>query len=147
MFKKENGITLVALVVTIIVLLILAGVSITMISGDDGIATRASDAKTKTDVGNATDAVNLAVSSANADYYSNFAEGKTAVKVNTTALLDTYLRKQGYAVAGTTNDTVLANNAKFDIGAVKDGSATAQFEVTVTMSESGLIVGTTVKAK
>lgn len=47
--KKQNGITLIALVITIIVLLILAGVSISMISGDNGIATRAQQAKTETE--------------------------------------------------------------------------------------------------
>ena len=47
--RKQKGITLIALVITIIVLLILAGVSITMISGDDGIVTRASDAAQKTE--------------------------------------------------------------------------------------------------
>lgn len=47
--KKREGITLIALVITIIVLLILAGVSITMITGDDGIISRASDAAQKTD--------------------------------------------------------------------------------------------------
>ena len=46
--KKQNGITLIALIVTIIVLLILAGVSINMISGDDGIIERASSAAEKT---------------------------------------------------------------------------------------------------
>ena len=51
--KNQKGITLVALVVTIIVLLILAGVSITMISGDDGIATRAGEAAEKTEEKNA----------------------------------------------------------------------------------------------
>ena len=44
---KENGITLVALVVTIIVLLILAGVSLNLVLGDNGIITRAQDAVTK----------------------------------------------------------------------------------------------------
>ena len=43
--KNQKGITLIALVITIIVLLILAGVSISMISGDDGIATQAVRAK------------------------------------------------------------------------------------------------------
>ncbi len=43
----EKGITLVALVVTIIVLLILAGVSISLVLGDNGIITRAQDAVTK----------------------------------------------------------------------------------------------------
>ena len=37
MFKKEKGITLVALVITIIVLIILAGISITMVLGEDGL--------------------------------------------------------------------------------------------------------------
>ncbi|MBR3152023.1 MAG: hypothetical protein IKF52_00180 [Clostridia bacterium] len=43
--KKESGITLVALVITIIVLLILAGVTIAMVVGDNGILTRANEAK------------------------------------------------------------------------------------------------------
>ena len=44
MFKKESGITLVALVVTIIVLLILAGVAISLTIGNNGIFTRAQNA-------------------------------------------------------------------------------------------------------
>ena len=44
MFRKENGVTLVALVITIIVLLILAGVTISMVLGNDGILTQASGA-------------------------------------------------------------------------------------------------------
>ena len=44
------GITLVALVVTIIVLLILAGISISMLSGDNSILSKAGDAATMTEV-------------------------------------------------------------------------------------------------
>ena len=47
--RKEKGITLIALVVTIIVLLILAGVSIATLTGENGILTRAQDAKNKTE--------------------------------------------------------------------------------------------------
>ena len=43
--KKKEGITLIALIITIIVLLILAGVSIAMITSQDGIITKAVDAK------------------------------------------------------------------------------------------------------
>ena len=46
---KENGITLIALVITIIVLLILAAVSIATLTGENGILTRANDAKTETE--------------------------------------------------------------------------------------------------
>ena len=47
--KKEKGITLIALVITIILLLILAGVSIAMLTGENGILTQAQNAKNKTE--------------------------------------------------------------------------------------------------
>ena len=47
--NNNNGITLIALVITIIVLLILAAVSIATLTGENGILTRANDAKTKTE--------------------------------------------------------------------------------------------------
>ena len=46
--KTNKGITLIALVITIIVLLILAGVTIAMITGDNGILTKTTEAKNKT---------------------------------------------------------------------------------------------------
>ena len=48
-FKKNLGITLIALVVTIVVLLILAGISISMLTGQNGILNRATEAKEKTE--------------------------------------------------------------------------------------------------
>ena len=47
MLKKQKGITLVALVVTMVVLLILAGVSINLVLGDNGIVKKAQEAQTK----------------------------------------------------------------------------------------------------
>ena len=47
MLKNKKGITLVALVVTIVVLLILAGVSINLVLGNNGIIAKAKDAETK----------------------------------------------------------------------------------------------------
>ena len=47
--KERNGITLIALVITIIVLLILAGVTIATLTGDNGILKKAGDAKTQTE--------------------------------------------------------------------------------------------------
>ena len=47
--RKNNGITLIALVVTI-VLLILAGISISMLSGENGILNRATEAKEATSI-------------------------------------------------------------------------------------------------
>ena len=47
--KGQKGITLIALVITVIVLLILAGVTIAALSGDNGILTKAKEAKEKTE--------------------------------------------------------------------------------------------------
>ena len=47
--RKNKGITLIALVITIIVLLILAGVAIAMLSGENGILKKAAEAKTRTE--------------------------------------------------------------------------------------------------
>ena len=47
--KENKGITLIALVITIIVLLILAGVTIATLTGDNGILKKSGDAKTQTE--------------------------------------------------------------------------------------------------
>ena len=65
--KREKGITLIALVITIIVLLILAGVSIAMLTGQNGILTQAQNAKTTTENKSAEEKVKLAVMGARAD--------------------------------------------------------------------------------
>ena len=57
--KERKGITLIALVITIIVLLILAGVSIAMLTGDNGILTQANNAKKETEVKGLKEEVNL----------------------------------------------------------------------------------------
>ena len=51
-FKETKGITLIALVITIIVLLILAGVTIATLTGENGILTRASEAAQRTEEAN-----------------------------------------------------------------------------------------------
>lgn len=60
---KEKGITLIALVVTIVVLLILAGVSISMLTGENGIITQAQEAKDDTEQARVQELVDLAVNS------------------------------------------------------------------------------------
>ena len=59
MLRKEKGITLVALVITIIVLLILAGVTIAMVVGDNGILTRARQAKEENELAEEVETVKL----------------------------------------------------------------------------------------
>ena len=62
--KTSNGITLIALVITIIVLLILAGISISMLSGDNGILQKSTDAKVKTEKAQIIERIQLAYHSA-----------------------------------------------------------------------------------
>ena len=58
--KTKAGITLIALVVTIVVLLILAGVSISMLTGDSGIIKQAQDAKNNTIIEDEKEGISLA---------------------------------------------------------------------------------------
>ena len=69
MEKKNQGITLIALVVTIIVLLILAGVSISMLTGENGIIKNATKAKESTDTTSDLEFLQLKATEALMDYY------------------------------------------------------------------------------
>ena len=69
--KKQNGITLVALVITIIILLILAGISIASFR-DSNLFTKANDAKTQTDAATLKENTTL---NEYANYITNYAPG------------------------------------------------------------------------
>ena len=121
--KTEKGITLVALVLTIIVLLILAGISLNLILGDGGILNRTTNARKTSDLAGAQEKVELLVAEASYDYlqarYVNgngsLAEGKDEYILNllsqkvgsfegcTLALTDHVLTlsKDGKSVTGT----------------------------------------------
>ena len=60
--KRSKGITLIALVVTIIVLLILAGISISMLMGQNGILNRAAESKREHTVAQEREAIAIAYS-------------------------------------------------------------------------------------
>ena len=61
LIKTSNGITLIALVITIIVLLILAGVTIATLTGDNGILGKAKTAKTTNDEEKAKEQIKIAI--------------------------------------------------------------------------------------
>lgn len=67
--KNQKGITLVALVVTIIVLLILAGVSLSLVAGGNGIINKSVRAVDETKVGAAKEQTELKLAELVADYY------------------------------------------------------------------------------
>ena len=61
LIKTNSGITLIALVITIIVLLILAGVTIATLTGDNGILTQATNAKTMTQISSLKEEIDMYV--------------------------------------------------------------------------------------
>lgn len=64
MIKTNKGITLVSLVITIILLLILAGVTIATLGGENGLFSNAKKAKEETEKAEAQEILNLKISSA-----------------------------------------------------------------------------------
>lgn len=73
MFREQKGITLVALVITIIVLLILAGVTIAALSGPNGILTNATNAGQDTAEAEAREAVAMAINTILTNKYAGVA--------------------------------------------------------------------------
>ena len=101
MYKRnENkGITLIALVITIIVLLILAGVSIGMLAGDNSILKNATKSVKDKAIGDVREAALLAITDAFTEYHSkeatNTLESEETLYSLTNAALDKV--KQNYA--------------------------------------------------
>ena len=96
--KENKGITLIALVVTIIVLLILAGVAIAMLRGENGILGNASEAKYKNIIGSTDEQVKLAQMSLR------------------TAITSNMVSKQGYIATEASNFKDLVDGVKKDLG-------------------------------
>lgn len=80
--KNQKGITLVALVITIIVLLILAGVSLSLVAGENGILGRATGAAATAEMAEAKQEIELAIADAQMSYLSDWTTNKNAVKAN-----------------------------------------------------------------
>ena len=92
--KNQNGITLIALVITIIVLLILAGVSIAMLTGENGLLTKSQTAVMDNAIAGAKDEISTEVQAAMATYlqnkYANNDTTTTAISTITTELTEKY---------------------------------------------------------
>ena len=115
--RKNNsyGITLIALVISVIVLIILAGISVSMLSGDNAILSRATQAKTKTEYGKAQEALAIAYAEAVGDRYLN----------NSTTTLESEVVQK-------------LQNAGYTIGTEASGSAQIELSSTsVTLEEGG----------
>ena len=112
--KKQNGITLIALVITIIVLLILAGVSISMVVGNNGVLTQASNAVIANKEAQAKEELPMAWSSATTKYWSDWVNNSTVNK-------SSYLTKAGL-------DPYLSNGSLVEDPTYADGVYTVKYQ-------------------
>ena len=120
--RSQKGITLIALVITIIVLLILAGVSIAMLTGKNGVLTRATEAKTETTTAEITERMGMAIQAAYADTIKPDA---TTTTLTTAAVVTQYNSDNaGHSTATRVTDT-------------KVTVTVGEVEYTVTLETSG----------
>lgn len=127
--KNQKGITLIALVITIIVLLILAGVSIAMLTGENGILNQATRSGDETKIAEQREQVALAINELTSEFYDKkYVENNTTVA---TTGLGAYVGEQlqtklsGYAkVKSTSGNYTIETIAKNKSGEV----ATATFD-------------------
>ena len=124
--KNQKGITLIALVVTIIVLLILSGVSIAMLTGTDGLISNARETKIANAEGLVREAVVLAISSYRTEQWNTSQESLTISVDNIKSDVEETLGDK-YTVGGS-GQTLTVTGGDF-------GSATC----TVTFGTNGAI--------
>ena len=128
--RTQKGITLVALVITIIVLLILAGVTIAALGGSNGILTNATAAKQADEIGNAKDQINLAANDAISDFYKKTYLNDTTTGLDATKLQAAVSEKVGdiikdgkignasVSIVGTSITVKSSDNKKQAIGTI-----------------------------
>ena len=104
--KNSKGITLVALVVTIIVLLILAGVSLRLVAGGDGIMNRAKNAADTNYRAEAKEEAELLI----ANYVSDWYEAKYVTTPRTSDTCVVYVINKLGTTPGTTKNTTGSGN-------------------------------------
>ena len=103
--KQVKGITLIALVVTIIVLLILAGVAISLTIGNNGIISRAINARDKTIVADEEEAITLAYAARKMDDYTKNVIASDLQEELSNANRDTRVTSSGDDLIVLYNDT------------------------------------------
>lgn len=134
--KNSKGITLVALVVTIIVLLILAGVALSLVSGGDGILNRASNAANRSNEEAAKEQVMLKMAEYKAEYYDEMYVNKN-IDVNTKLGDWIAKNKTGEIQTQDYKFTITGDKAPYAITILKNNSL--KTEIAGTLSAEGKI--------
>lgn len=124
MMKNKKGITLISLVVTIIILLILAGISIAMLSGDNGILKQAGSAKTQTDVAGEKEILQIAsLAAISKEKYGDLTKDKLDDELNKYPEIEsTEQTDKGIVVTFKSNRAYLINS---------DGDVSSYYDITI----------------
>ena len=134
--KQTKGITLIALVITIIVLLILAAVSVSTLTGENGILTKANKAKEDTQMAAAKEKVQMAVL---ASYDSNgdldITTLKTELRKIGSNIFDT---NGGFPVTVTVDDYTFVINNEGKVTSQDGNSGGSETEEVYTIEEKYL---------
>ena len=105
--KNQKGITLIALVITIIVLLILAGVTIAMLTGENGILTKAKTADTDTKNAEAAERINMELQAFKTDILAN-----GSIQDDTARKAETNLNLEKNSINTTVNPVTISYEGK-----------------------------------
>ena len=131
---NNKGITLIALVITIIVLLILAGVSIAMLTGQNGILTQANTAKVNTSTAEAEEAIKLGVNEILTNKMDPTYDGDENVFDKTT--LETVIKRNNSNLTAVTA-TASSDSTYFTVTATVNGQT-----ATLYVTTSGTVTST-----
>ena len=94
--KSNSAITLIALIITIIVLLILAGVTLSMVMGESGIFSKANNASEQTKISNAKEIIRMQVLENEA--YKSINDSKAKSDEDLQVDVETKLTEEGYKI-------------------------------------------------
>ena len=152
--RNQRGITLIALVITIIVLLILAGVSIAMLTGNNGILSNAQKAKDETLKSEVIERINIALNDVKTEIYAQQADdpswdplnaGNTAFSDD---VIETVLENNDFAASsGTLKDATYEYTLKSGILELtyynttsEIGTASAPIKGTITLNTTSYTI-------
>ena len=119
--KEQKGITLIALVITIIVLLILAGVTIAMLTGNNSAPAKANEASIRDAIGAGKDAVTLTATQALTDYYDkSYVPNSTST--STAANAQAAVTGATYTSPDASRVSITKDGNNITVTSVKDGN-------------------------
>ena len=134
--RSERGITLIALVVTIVVLLILAGVTITYALGNNGLFTNAQQAEYNAELGNIRDYAAMARLDVMTAYYAK-GVALSADEIGTTIQRNFPGYESSAIVTTSATETKGVLNGSFDVKLKSKNIPDQNTKVTVTFDANG----------